>query len=381
MLLFAIAIPYAGFLNVPEATWAYMLIALVPILKGVTHFDIFRLQRQMTYRPFIATEMIPALLSLLSVWPLVQIFGDWRAMLYAILLQQALMLAISHVMAARAYRLSWDWPLMKRALEFGWPLLVNGALLFGVFNGEKLIVGRELGMADLGLFAMAFSLTLTPTLVLAKSAQSFFLPQLSRVQEEDGAFNPLAYATLQTSLVIGLILVAGVTLFGPPFVAVALGEKYAPMLQILIWLGIAQALRVLKTGIAVVSLARAKTRNAMIANAVRVAALPLAWWLVVNGGGMTTVIAVAIAAETLGFFVALWLVNWQVRLPLGPMIAPAALTLATFAAIAWVTWERPPALGLFTHLHLWHLVWLTLGAAALATMTPLRRYARRRATA
>jgi len=281
-------------------------------------------------------------------------------------------------MAERPYRYTFEWSLLKRAFAFGLPLLVNGLLLFAVFNGEKLIVGREMGLAPLGLFAMAFTLTLTPTLVLAKSAQSFFLPQLSKVQSDDTRFTPIAHATLQTSLVIGLLLMAGIVLVGPPFVALALGDKYAPMLPILIGLGLVQAIRVAKTGAAVVSLARAKTGNAMIANAPRVAAIPIAWYLVTQGGGFEALIWVAIAAETLGYAIAMWLIHGQIRISLKAMILPVSLTAVTFAAIGWRITSQPAGEGLTSHVSAGDLVWITPMLAALAAMTALVAFVRRR---
>ena len=380
-LLLAIAVPYAAFLHVPDATWAYMAIAAVPALTGLWHFDMFRAQRTMNYRPFVLAELIPAFVSLLAVYPLYLIFGDWQIMLWSILLQHALTVLLSHLQASRPYRYTWEWSLLKRAFGFGLPLLINGLLLFAVFNGEKLIVGREMGLASLGLFAMAFTLTLTPTLVLAKSAQSFFLPQLSKVQADDSRFAPIAHATLQTSLVIGLALMAGIVLFGPPFVQLALGEKYAPMLPILTALGLVQAMRVAKTGVAVVSLARAKTGNAMIANAPRVAALPVAWWLVTQGGGFEALIWVAIVAEAIGYAIALRLAATQVGLPLKPMVLPVLLTTATFAAIGWQIARPRGGEGLSAHLGSPDLVWIALSFAAIVSMSALMAFLKRRGEA
>ena len=377
-LLLAIAVPYAAFLHVPEATWAYMAIAAVPAFTGLWHFDMFRAQRQMNYRPFVVAELVPAFLSLVAIYPLYLIFGDWQIMLWSILMQHALTALLSHLQAERGYRWSWEWNLLKRAFGFGLPLLVNGLLLFAVFNGEKLIVGREMGLAPLGLFAMAFTLTLTPTLVLAKSAQSFFLPQLSRVQFDDARFTPIAHAMLQTSLLIGLALMAGIVLFGPPFVSLALGEKYMPMIPILTALGLVQAMRVAKTGVAVVSLARGKTSNAMIANAPRVLALPIAWWLVTEGGGFEALIWVAILAEAVGYAVALWLAHSQVGLALRPMVLPIALTTATFAVIGWQIPRIRAAEGLTAHLGAPDLGWIALLLAAIAAMGALISFVRHR---
>jgi len=157
VLMFAIAGPYAALLGVSDIVWAYQLIALVPVVRGFIHFDVHRLKREMNFMPFVVHLAVPAMLSVALAYAFSYIWDDWRIMLYALMSQHILMLVISHVVAERRYQFIWDMDLMKRAFIFGWPLLVNGGLLFVIFNGEKIIVGRELGMVDLALFAMMFT--------------------------------------------------------------------------------------------------------------------------------------------------------------------------------------------------------------------------------
>lgn len=377
-LLYLIAAPYAALLGVPEIAWAYQLIALIPMMRGFWHFDMHRLKREMNYMPHVLVYVVPAFLSVLAVLPLVSSFGDYQVMLYAILIQQALMLTISHLTAKRPYLLALNWPLIRRATGFGWPLLINGALLFAIFNGEKILVARELGMETLASFALMFSLTLTPTLVLASSAQSFFLPQLSRVQDDPARFTRLYLVTAQTSLVIAIALASGIALLGPPIVALLLGDKYVSALTLLVMLGVVQALRVAKSGLAVVALARARTGNAMMANAPRVLALPLALVLLWQGGDVMTIVWVAIGAEVTGYLVALALVRRQLRLPLRGLVIPATLAALTLALIAIDAAMTPPQPALMPHFHLFQLVYLAAGGAMLLSMRALRDYLLRR---
>lgn len=336
-VLFLAAGWIADFLRVPHLAWAYQLIAIVPVLTALQHFDIHRLHRQMRFWPMVLTGAVPALISLAAVWPLNVWFGDHRVMLYAILIQFWLMMVVSHLVAERRYGLVFDTAIMARSLAFGWPLLVNGILLFAVFQGDKLIVGRELGLEVLAILAMGVTLTLTPTLVMAKSAQNFFLPQLSKT-EDPARFAHLAQVTLQVSLVNGTLLVLGIVAVGGPFVLWVLGDKYSDLVPLLTWLAILQGLRVFKAGPSVVALSQGHSGNAMWANLVRVATLPVVWWVVQQGGALEHVIWVATAGEVAGFALALWLMRARARVSLRPMLAPMAATalfLACAAASAW----------------------------------------------
>ena len=214
LALFVIAGWMADFMGIPEVTWAYRLLALVPVLNAMVHFDMYRLNRQMVFWPMLLTGAVPALISVLAVWPLAHWFGDWRVLLYSILVQSALGVVVSHLLARRPYRLVLDRGIMGQSLRFGWPLLANAVLLFFVFQGDRLIVGRLTGMTPLAIFSMGVTLTLTPTLVMAKSAQNFFLPQLTKAshitapEPETGLapFDRMARVTLQGALMNGALM-------------------------------------------------------------------------------------------------------------------------------------------------------------------------------
>jgi O-antigen/teichoic acid export membrane protein len=378
-ILFFAATPIATFLNVPEVAWAYQVLALAPLMNGLVHLDIFRLNRKMVYLPGVTATAGAAFFALLAVGPLYLAFGDYRVMLFSLILQFTLMAGISIVVSERAYRLRLDRAVIAEAVRFGWPLLINGMLLFVVLNGEKLVVGRELGMAALAIFAMGFTLTLTPTLVVAKSIQSFLLPQLSAVQDDDARFQPLARTTIEASLFNGVFLVVAVVLVGEPFVQLVLGEKYAALVPLMVWLAVLHGIRIFKIGGAVVALARGRTSNAMVANSFRVLSLPLSWWVAVETGDLLVVIWIATAGEALGVFASLILTQWRagVRLkPLRPVFA--SVTLLLLAAVLFAAHGDLPALE--AAVPRWSIAVLCVGLLALCgrTMRDSRAYLKSR---
>lgn len=376
-VLFALAEPVARFLGVPEVTWAYQLLAIVPFLNALTHFDIYRLNRQMRFGPMILASTVPPFVSLLAVWPLAQWLGDWQVMLFAILINAALLAVLSHLVAERPYQLALDGRIIASSLRFGWPLLINGALMFLVFNGERLIVGRVLGMTELAVFSMGITLTLTPTLVMAGSLQGFFLPQLSASRDGTATFLHLSDATMQAILVMALAFLAGTVLVGGPLVLLVLGEKYAALLPLLTGLAIMQAVRVLKGGCAVIALALGQTGNAMAANLVRVLFLPVGWYALMQTGDLRTLIAVGIVAETLGFVVALGILRIRGSIRLRRLALPVGVMALMSCAAAIQNWQTvtaagdPPGAATFG-------LFLGLFALGLYVMTDLRLYVSRR---
>ena len=377
-VLYVLAGPIADFLQVPQAAWAYRVMALVPVLNALVHFDIYRLNRQMNFAPMLWTGGVPALASVMAVWPLSVWYGDYKVMLYAILVQAGLTVLTSHLVAERRYWLVLDRAIMGQSLRFGWPLLVNGILLFAVFQGDKLIVGRELGMEALAIFAMGFTLTLTPTLVLAKSVQNFFLPQLAGVTDDGPRFAHLSMATMQAVLILGLSIVVITVLIGGPVAYLLLGDKYLDLLPYLSWLAIMQAVRVAKAGPAIVALALGHTGNAMLSNLGRVVSLPVCWYVAVTSGDLLMIIWVGIAGEVLGQIIATLLLRYKSQVTLSELIWPhagaAALLLAAGTAAFADPTPRTPDFA-----SPWVILAFMLIAAQVFWASPdLRRYIRHR---
>ena len=348
--LFALSGPLARFMGIPEVIWAYQLLAVVPVLNALVHFDIHRLNRHMRFGPKILTGILPNFGSLLLIWPLAHLFGDWQIMLWAILAQAALMAVTSHLVAERPYRLVWDRTILAEAFRFGWPLLINAMLMFLVFQGDKLIVGNALGMEALAIFSMGVTLTLTPTLVMAASVQNLLLPRLSQVDRTTVAgrahFDRLGRASLQIGVLNGSVLVLGVVMFGAGLVHLLLGPKYQDLVPLFTAFAVLHALRVFKSSPGLVALACGHSSNSMISNMPRVLALPLGWLLVTSGGTMMHLLWLGTAAETVGFVLSMVLLWRRPGLVFGPLW-PTAVTAAMFLVLCSVPFPAYlPAWGL-----------------------------------
>jgi O-antigen/teichoic acid export membrane protein len=332
-ILFLIAGPLALFFRVPELAWAYQALAALPLLRGFAHFDLYRFQREMRFLPAIKVEMTAQFLSTAGAIAFAYVLTDYRAMLYALLVQQIAYTLATHLVAVRPYRWAADRQILVKALSFGWPLLLNGLLMFGVFHGDRIIVGSLIGLTELGWFSAAFSLTLVPMAVVAKTLHSFFLPQLSGAQDRPTDFASLADVTMQAGLFAGALFAVAVAIAGPAIMLLLYGPKYEPALTLIVFLAVMQSLRIAKAGPAIVATAKAETTNPLIANFARILMLPGAWVAVLLGGTVSTVIALAIIGEALAFAVSLYLLHRRLSLTLWRIAPSVAVCMAV---LAWV---------------------------------------------
>jgi O-antigen/teichoic acid export membrane protein len=383
LVLFALAQPTATFFGVPDLAWAYRVMALVPLFLGFEHFDIHRLTRHKLYRPFLMHRVLPLTASVAAIWPLVWLFGDYRVLLYAHLIQYGLSTVVSHAVAERRYQLSFDRAIIGRALSFGWPLLINNALLFAVMEGDRVIVGRELGLEALAIFSIGLTLTRMPIGIITQSLSLFFLPRLSAAQDDPIRFAHLSCAVLQTALVSGLLLVLMVALIGGPIVSLLFGDKYAALLPFLIWFAIWQAVRGFRAGVSQIMLARGGTRQLLLANIVRIAVIPLAWWAAAHGATFLTLIVIATTGEIAAFGAGLAFLKYRSQLSLRAVIRHITLAFVFLLLVAGFNTlvEDPNTLGDWQWARF--LIIIPFAAIILSMreiVQPLVAYARRKST-
>lgn len=374
IVLLFLAHPFALFLNVPEATWAYRVMAVVPVLNALIHFDVYRKTRAMRFGPSLLTSALSVFLAVATLWPLSLWFGDWRVMLYSLIIQSALMAIISHLMATRPYRLVLDRQIMVRGLSFGWPLLANAILMMAGFYGDRLIVGRELGMIVLAIFSMGIILTLRPSLVISGSVHSFFLPQLSAAQTDRKRFTHLSMVMMEAVLLISIFMVLIFVIIGGPLIDLLLGSKYAELLPYLTWLAIMQAFRTFKQGPSTIAMAVEETKNAMISNIVRTLFLPLCWYAAVTSGDLLMIIWILTAGEAAAYAMALIQLRTRRIVTLRPAILPHIAAGIFILAASLFTIFLPPAHPEGFSSPIVILILIVLTGLSFWTMRDLREY-------
>jgi O-antigen/teichoic acid export membrane protein len=131
--------------------------------------------------------------------------------------------------------------------------LVGHRLLFYLHqNADRFLIGRSIGAAGLGAYAVAYNVMLAPASRIGGPIQRVLAPAFSRMQDEP---ERIAAAWARVTRLIGAIIIpalAGLVIVAPDFVPVVLGEQWRsaiPIVQILAWVGVLQALQTVNVDI------------------------------------------------------------------------------------------------------------------------------------
>lgn len=306
VLLF-LAGPYiAQIFQVPDLAWAYQIIAVIPLLRGFSHIDMFRFQRHGKFRPKVIMELSAYLASLFAAWGAVLYFGDFRAMLVTIFVQWMVFFLLSHIFAERKYSIGWDGVVLKDLFAFGWPLMLNAMLIYAIQNGDRIIVGNQLGPEVLGWFSAAFMLAQTPSMLLMNARRTLFMPQISRKGPHQAQAHLVA---IEVALWLGIGFAVAIAIAGPYLLTALFGERYLQAVTMMLWLGLIFGLRIARSGLITTAIAQGDTTKVLNASLVRVLALPAAFYLLQNGGTIWALMVLICVAELITFAVSFYLVR------------------------------------------------------------------------
>lgn len=345
LILLLFAGPVARLFDIPAATWAFRLLALVPLIRGLAHQDMSRFQRQLNFKPILVTDIASQFISVSLAWPLAAWLGDYSAILYLVLVQTLARTAISHFMAERSYTWGWEPIHAREMLSFGWPLLINGILLFLIMQGDRFIIGaadnlfaRETySKAQLGFYSAAFVLSSAITEAITSIVTPVLLPLLSRAQDLEAQFHKRCRFCIQSVVFILNPLGIFFILIGGWFLVIVYGKQYLAAAPLMAWLGATSSIHLLRVASTTIALSKGNSPNPTISNIFRAFSFILAFIFAAFGAELVWIAASGLAGELLAIGVSIGLLRYRLAIPLQYFLKPLIISFTSLllAALLW----------------------------------------------
>ena len=341
LLIFLLAGPVAGLFELPQTTWAFRCLALVPLIRGLVHTDLFRVQRDLRFEPSIIVDVVSSIVLVLVALPLALWHRDYTVMLW-VLVAQSLCAAIgSHLVAERRYGWAWNRSYLKKIFSFGWPLLINGLLMYLIFDGDRLMIGaarrlfhvNSYNLTDLGIYSVAFAITMGPTMLVANVSTSLFLPILSHAHTREH-FERRYLGCAQMVCLIAAIIAVPFIIAGGWVTILLYGKKYVAASGFIGWLAAMWAFRMARQGPTLAAMALGDTKNAMISNIVRASAFLALLLVAATGRSLVWIAACGFFGELLALAACVWRLERVRGVPAALFTRPFAVSAAGMTAAA-----------------------------------------------
>ncbi len=298
----------SGIYRTPDLESSVMALAIAPLITGFAHLDLRRSQRHGDFRPESWSMSISEPVSLAATAIAAWYLRDHTAVIYGLVARAAVVVAVSHITAARRYGLSWRWSEARQFGAFAAPLAANGVLLFFGAQGDRVIISG-LGPETLGYYSAVLMLIYYPSAMLGRFMVGLHLPELSRVKSKVRDFNDMQHVFSTRVILIGLAMLFGYSLLGPILTPIVYGPKFNQPLLVFALLSALQCVRFIRIWPTTMSLSLGQSRHVLISNLARLSAIPAAVLLVSIGGSLEVIILSFLAGEALAVFTAMALLS------------------------------------------------------------------------
>lgn len=368
--LVVFASPIAGFYREPALIGGLMLLAIAPLLMGFMHFDLRRMQRHHDFAregvAMLVAESISLVVTVIAAW----ITRDFTASLYGLIARAAAMVIVTQITAERRYEVGYAAEHAKRLARFAWPLMLNGLVLFAAGQGDRLMIGNQLGVKELGYYSATLLLIFYPSAMILRYVHAMQMPVVAAARGNPATLREAVDGVAGETLMLSLAMMAGFAVVAPMFVPLLYGRAFALPVTLIAVIGVLQVCRFIRIWPTTVALAAGRSGIVLTGNIVRVIAFPAAYAGLRLVGGLFGLTLGFVAGELLAFVGAVVMANRAVGLGMArdgwrigafvlssvailgsahaveTMAAPVAwaAVLATGALLALIAWQERPTM-------------------------------------
>lgn len=329
----------AGLYRSPELQHSLTALAAAPLIGGLAHLDLRRVQRTADFRPESAAMFVSESLSLMATAVAAWVTRDHTAVVYGLVIRSIALVAVSHVTAKRPYRWAFAGTEIRTFGAFASPLALSGLMVFAGSQGDRIVVGSALGPSELGHYSAVLLLVYYPAAMLGRFLAAIHLPQLAGAKYDLPEFEDRLRTYAARVLLLGAVCIVGFAAVGPVVAPLVYGQQYAQPLQIFALLAVLQALRFVRQWPTNVAISLGHTLIVMFNNFAQLTSLPLALVAATAFRDLESIIAAFIVGEIIALAVALVLLSREGTFLLRRELLRVGAFLGLSAAACSLTWR------------------------------------------
>ena len=290
LILLLLAVPLALFndLNTREYVLGFMFISLVPLIRGLSHVDVFRQMRRRRFGKLAFSSTVSPIATTTIVLVLCLFMNSFWVPLIARVIDAIIGLIMSFAIAERKWRMRYDHQSAIRIIKFVLPLIMGGFVIFISTRGNQQLLsasdslfGFEISKSVVGTLAAAVAVAMIPATISSKVITQVFSSKFADTQRRGGNVSKLLERVQALGFTFGaasLILLQG----GAIVVPILLTGKYEAAEPFLVALSVWSALRVSGTATKALALGLGRSKIIMYSNFWSLLGFAGSFWVIYN---------------------------------------------------------------------------------------------------
>ncbi|TPV93799.1 MAG: hypothetical protein B7733_18525 [Myxococcales bacterium FL481] len=272
----AAAIPYATAYDAPELRWLVPVVGFGSFIGSFNSTKLLTANRHLAMKSLMLIDLSAQFVAsvVMIAWAMVDA-SPW-ALAAGSLASAVVRVVLSHRLPGPGNRLHWDRQIARSMLRFGKWILLNTLLTFAATQADRLIFGKLVTTAVLGVYNVATMLATLPMMVLGRIAWSVLFPMYSRLHEASQDLAGAFERSRQPMLIAGGWAIAGLLAVTPSACRWIYDDRWHDAGYMAQLLAAGNWFSIMESSIAALFVARGKPVLSVTSSSVKVVAMAVA---------------------------------------------------------------------------------------------------------
>lgn len=228
MLACLLARPFSSFYGEPLVLWLIPVAGVIAAVSGFNSTSLFTLRRHLRIRTLTVIDVSSHLVGILTMIVWAYISPSVWALLSGALVATVFRMICSHVLNDGTPNcFCWDRESVDSILRFGKWIFLSTIITFFAMQGDRLLLGKLIPVATLGVYSVAAAIARMPNTLLAQLCSRILLPVLSKAAwKSPETMSRRLHTAREGLLAVGVAMVLSVSLVGDLFFRTLYDARY-----------------------------------------------------------------------------------------------------------------------------------------------------------
>jgi len=298
----------SSFFNTPDALGILLLISLVPLIKGFINPAEIQFRKELNFKYEFWFRAILFFVDAVVAVVFALITHSVYSLVIGLLAGALLEVMLSFVLIKPTPKLKLNSNYLKDILHKGKWITAYGIFNYLSENGDNIFVGKMLGSSSLGIYQMAYKLSILPISEVSDVVSQVVFPVYSKIEQDTKRLLKAYFKTMALTI-LGAVFIGGIIfLFPKEIVTIILGSQWLSAVPVLKILSIYGIFRTLSGPSSALFLAKGKQNYVTLMNFIRFATIvitiyPFVLMFGMVGAGYSVLISVLIELPVIVFFI------------------------------------------------------------------------------
>jgi lipopolysaccharide exporter len=241
-----IAAPFISqFFNSDESYNLILLSSLIPLIRGFINPSIVQFQKDLKFSKDFLFRSVIVIVEVSSSIMLAVITRSESALIWSMIISASLEVALSFLFLRPTPKLVFSKGYFSKIIHSGKWVTIAGITNYLFHNADDIVVGRLLNTYSLGLYQMAYKISIFPITEISDVIARVTFPVFVKINNDKKRLQKAFLKTMVIVTVLSVIFGGILFIFTEDLVKLALGEKWieiVPFLRVLTLFGVVRGI-------------------------------------------------------------------------------------------------------------------------------------------